>query len=162
MRGPSQLAVTVCHMCYKRSKKALTHPQDHLEHSLRPIQATQVTPEQFWTRPKRLTAFRTSNKNLATWNLFFIEGAPQFPEPLKWLCAMSGRYNLQPMCGSSWLLRHLSAKLLPADSPPTLWPYSQFGFTKTVFQQQLEVDTNQRCLVYFYLTHFFCISSTSS
>ena len=45
----AQLAVTVCCRCYKRSKKAskkaLAHPKDHLERSLRPIQATKVTPE---------------------------------------------------------------------------------------------------------------------
>ena len=53
----ARLAVTVCRRCYKRSKKAskkaLAHPKDHLECSLRPIQATQVTPEQFWTRQKK-------------------------------------------------------------------------------------------------------------
>ena len=35
----------------------------------------QTTPWPFWTREKRLKAFRTSNKNVATWKQFFIEGA---------------------------------------------------------------------------------------
>ena len=46
-----QLAVTVCCRYYKRSKKAskngLAHPKDHLERSLRLIQATEVTPGPF-------------------------------------------------------------------------------------------------------------------
>ena len=65
-----QLAGTVCPRCYRRSKKAskkaLAHPKDHLERSLRPIQATQVTPGPFWTKQKRLEDFRTSNENLST------------------------------------------------------------------------------------------------
>ena len=59
---------TVYPMCYRRSKKAyenaISHPQDHLERSLRPIQETQVTPGPFWTRQKKLKASRTSNKKL--------------------------------------------------------------------------------------------------
>ena len=39
------------------SKKALAHPKDHLERSLRPIQATVVTPGPFWTRQKRLETY---------------------------------------------------------------------------------------------------------
>ena len=38
----------------KASKKALAHLEDHLERSLRPIQATQMTPRHFWTREKHL------------------------------------------------------------------------------------------------------------
>ena len=62
--------------------------QDYLysNQALRPIQATQIASEPFWTRQKKLEAFRTSNKNFATWKLFSIEGAPQFTEPLKRLC----------------------------------------------------------------------------
>ena len=37
----------------KASKNAIGHPKDHLECSLRPIQATQVTPGPFWTRQKK-------------------------------------------------------------------------------------------------------------
>ena len=64
------LALNVCHRCYKRSKKAfkkaLAHPEDHLERFLRPIQATRVTSEPFWTRQKRLEAFQISSKNFMT------------------------------------------------------------------------------------------------
>ena len=78
----------VLHKIQKASEKALADPRDHLERSLRPIQATQVTPGPFWTRQKKTReAFWTSNKNLATWNLFSIEGAPQFTEHLKRLWA---------------------------------------------------------------------------
>ena len=53
----AQPTVTVCCRCYKRSKKAskkdLAHPDDHLEHSLRPIHTTQVNPGPFWTRQKK-------------------------------------------------------------------------------------------------------------
>ena len=56
----------VLQMVLKATKKALAHPKDNLEGSLRPIQATQLSPGPFWTRQKRLEAFRTSNKNLAT------------------------------------------------------------------------------------------------
>ena len=69
------------------SKKALAHPKDHLEHFLRPIQATQLTPGPFWTGQKRQNDFRISNENLATWNLVSIKWAQQFTEPLKQLCA---------------------------------------------------------------------------
>ena len=82
----------MCPRCYRRSKKAskkaLAHPKDHLERYLRQIHGTQVAHRQFWTRQKRQKDFRTSNENLATWNLFSIEGAPQFAEPLKRLCAI--------------------------------------------------------------------------
>ena len=37
----------------KRPLKDPSHPKDHLECSLRPIQATQVTPGPFWTRQKK-------------------------------------------------------------------------------------------------------------
>ena len=75
----------------KSSKNALIHIQDHLERSMRQIQATQMTPGPFWTIQKRLVAFCPSNKNLATWKLFFVEGAPQFTEPRKllWPCSAS-------------------------------------------------------------------------
>ena len=66
----AQLDGTVCPRCYRRSKKAskeaFEHPNDHLERSLRPIQATQGTPGPFWTRQKRLEDFRTSNEKLVT------------------------------------------------------------------------------------------------
>ena len=78
---------TMCPRCYKRfkraSKKALAHPKDRLERSLRQIQATQVTPGPFWTRQKRLEVFQTSNEKLATLNLFSIKGAPHLTETLK-------------------------------------------------------------------------------
>ena len=84
----AQLAGTVRPRCYRRStkayKKALTHLKDH---SLRPIQETQMISGPFGTTQKRLEAFWTSNTNLATWKLFSNEGAQQFTESLKWLCA---------------------------------------------------------------------------
>ena len=87
----TQLVVTVWRRCYrsckKASEKALAHFKVHLERSLRPIQATHVTPGTFRTRQKRLEAFPNLNKNLATSNLFSIEVSPQFTEPLKRLCA---------------------------------------------------------------------------
>ena len=52
-----------------------------------------MTPGPFWTRQKRLEAFQTLNKNLATWKLFFLEGAPQFTEPLKQLWAHINAYS---------------------------------------------------------------------
>ena len=54
----AQLAVTVSK---KASKNVIAHFKGHLEHSLRQLQATQVTPGPFWTRQKRLEAFPTSN-----------------------------------------------------------------------------------------------------
>ena len=41
----------------KKPKKDLVHPKDHLKRSLRPLQATQLTPGPFWTRQKRKVAF---------------------------------------------------------------------------------------------------------
>ena len=41
----------------KAPKKALALLKDHLEHYLRPIQATQMTPGPFWTKQKRLEEF---------------------------------------------------------------------------------------------------------
>ena len=37
----------------QKAKKALEHIKDHLEHILRPIQATQVTTGPLWTRQKK-------------------------------------------------------------------------------------------------------------
>ena len=86
----TQPTVTVCCRCYKKSKKAskkdLAHPENYLERFLRPIHATQVIPWPFWTRQKKLEPYKTSNKNVVTWNIFSIEGAPQFTELLKQLC----------------------------------------------------------------------------
>ena len=44
----AQLAGTVCPK--KAPKKARAHFKDYLERSLRPIQATQMTPGPFWTK----------------------------------------------------------------------------------------------------------------
>ena len=64
-------------------------PCTPLECSLRPHQATQMTPGPLWTRQNIHEAFLTSNKNLVTWKLFSFDGAPQFTEPLKWLSTKS-------------------------------------------------------------------------
>ena len=67
-----QLAVTVCRRCYKRSKKAskkaLAHPMDHIESSLRPIQATQVTTalDQIGPHKKDKKPFGLQIKKFAT------------------------------------------------------------------------------------------------
>ena len=94
----TQLAVTVCHWCYKRSKKApkkaFAHPKDHLERSLMPIQATQVTPGPLWTRQKGLEAFQTSNKKMRLETYFPLKEPPQFTEPQKQLCAYPPKKNV--------------------------------------------------------------------
>ena len=63
-----QLAGTVCPRCYRRSKKAskkaLAHPKDHLEQSLRPIQATQVTLGHFGPEKIDLKTFGLQMKTL--------------------------------------------------------------------------------------------------
>ena len=85
----AQLAVTVCCSCYKRSKKAskkaLAHPKDHLECSLRPIQATQLTPWPFWTgqQKKNPLDFKWKSDDLKP---IFHWRSPQFTESLKRLC----------------------------------------------------------------------------
>ena len=50
----------------KASEKALALVKDHLELSLRQIQATQMTASQFWTRQKRLESCWTSNENVGS------------------------------------------------------------------------------------------------
>ena len=61
--------------------------KDHLELSLRVVQATQMTTAlgHFGPGKKTLEAFWTSSKICATWQLFFIVGVPQCMEPLKQL-----------------------------------------------------------------------------
>ena len=62
--------------------------KDNLELPLRPIQATQMTTGPFWTRQTRLEAFWTSNRNLATWKRFSIEGAKLFTKALIQVCTL--------------------------------------------------------------------------
>ena len=64
--GESLGEIHKLNLCQKASKKALTHPMDHVEGSLRPIKATQVTHGPFWTSHKRLKVLGTSNQSLAT------------------------------------------------------------------------------------------------
>ena len=74
----------------KASEKPLSLPKDPLELPLRPIQATQMTTGPFWTRQKRFEVFWTSNRNLATWKPFSIEGTQQLTKPLKQQCTLLG------------------------------------------------------------------------
>ena len=59
-------------------KKVLAHLQDHLECFLRPLGHFEIAK-------KDLKPFKLEIKKNANRNLFSIEGAPQFTEPLKQL-----------------------------------------------------------------------------
>ena len=63
----------------KASKQALAHLKDHSERSLRPIQATQMTPDPFWTRKKNLKHFRLQIK------IWILENYFSLKEPHNWL-----------------------------------------------------------------------------
>ena len=84
----------------KASKKALSHPKDHLEFSLRPIQATQVTPRPFWTRHKRLKPFGLQIKMLRLKTYFPLK------EPYSSLSIWNG------VCVSFVLLRTSSVRYM--------------------------------------------------
>ena len=88
----AQLAGTVCPRCYirskKASKKALAHSKDHLEISLRPIQATQVTPGPFWTEQKKTRSLWDFKLKFGDLKPIFHWRSAQFTEPLKRLCAI--------------------------------------------------------------------------
>ena len=76
-------------MCYTRPKKALSHHKIHLERSLRPIQANQVTPGPFWTGKKTRSLLDFKNGNL-----FSMEGASRFTKPLKRVWPKTSKMSL--------------------------------------------------------------------
>ena len=114
----AQLAVTVCCRCYTRSKKALSHHKIHLERSLRPIQANQVTPGPFWTRKKTRSLLDIKNGNL-----FSMEGASRFTKPLKQVWPKTSKISL-----------------LRTDLPPYIrdWVIPKFG--SHIFNHFFEVS----------------------
>ena len=69
----------------------------------------QMTINPICTSVEKFEVFWTSKENLVTWNLFSIEGAQQFREPLKQLCArMSFQNALSLFSRQTEMLTHTS------------------------------------------------------